>query len=264
MMGGAGQPQNSALPNGNPQGPLNPNLANSMPSIGQKTNSSVNYAPNALQMFLQRASMPLGNMTPPNMPPAINQLFRGPGLYRPPPPGGYQTDPSANPAARPGYGNPTIPGRPQTPPQVPNPAARGPNGANIPFVVPGQPGYTGAPNTTGGGGGNPLMPNDKTVTFPYGPNPPLPPGQLPPNTTPPAGPQFTQWGQMPQGGMGYFPQWNPEQKSFLTNAVWGSGQRPEWATNDVLQQEFTNPNYMQLIEQLSGKKFGQPQTGLYT
>lgn len=124
-----------------------------------------------------------------------------------------------------------------TPPSIP-PTSTGP--------APGTPPSTGPGPTTG----NPQTPGNPN-------NPPI--------NTPPSGVPALPGGPMQQGQTGwnwdnqrsqFLPQWSPQARQFIINQTHGSGSPAPWMNSSIQNAEYTDPNFMQMIQQKSGQTFG--------
>lgn len=127
-------------------------------------------------------------------------------------------------------------------------------------------------------GGPPSGPPGPPVP-PWQPPPPNPPGPTPPGWPPTGAPptpgmpprqQFRNPpGPMPsssqpgQAGWVYNnersqwqPQWSPEARQFLVSAMYDSGKPASWMNPGTMDAEFSDPNFLRMVEAASGRKFG--------
>lgn len=224
----------------------------SMPTFNGNSNT---YAPNALQQFMQKASSVNLGVLNGSLTGDPNRL--GPPTSLPPPPG----------TGTPGTGNPGT-GNPGTGnPGTGNPLSRGPGLPNIPGAGTPGDGYVPGGGGDGGTNGNAPLSNQKARMIQTGS-----PGMG--SSTPDVQNMIANAGPPPQGATGWsagpygpggqwvaVPQWSQQAQGYLTSVMHPASGTPSWLTPDVQNQEFTNPNFLALIQQLSGKPMGSTGSG---
>lgn len=194
-----------------------------MPAVGKIGG----YQPNALAQFLQRSQ---AGANPQSLG-LLSGLLTGaaPGSNGPPSPGG------------------TVP--------TPNPIGRPPDGTGIPGQIPGGTTLPQPVNNPGGSTPDPsaTLPTTNPIKLPGGDavdtSAPAPSSGvfMRPDASAPAGP--ASWSN------------DPGMRGFVQSQMYPVGGSPKWLTQDVINQMYTNPNFPQLIMQLSGKKPGDPGVG---